>query len=242
MHKHEQTPKKFNFNCSISAGARHAPTTHDKMGPSGPMDSQGAQRLVERGVLLPDGQEVHVQVAQQAVVCESELGKRKLDDAFQRVELREREVRLRELEVRCEAQAIDNISQKMSLVGKFTAAMSACEPDWRPEKQLVLQMQEFVKNARFGDAGAGSVAVAAPPARAAISISQVAMQMGQELTQGQALAIGKLVSKSYKSVYKRVPRKNSQSVDGAQRSVNRYTEEHRGLIAAAVRSCLHCNQ
>ena len=40
MHKHEQIPKKINLNCSTSAGARHAQTTHDKMGPSGPTDNQ----------------------------------------------------------------------------------------------------------------------------------------------------------------------------------------------------------
>jgi len=91
--------------------------------------------------------------------------------------------------------------------------------------------------------GAASVALAAPQAvRAAISISQVAMEMGQRLTHGQALAIGKLVSKSYQSAYGQAPSKHNQFVDGAVRSVNSYTEEHRGLIAAAVRSCLHCNQ
>jgi len=45
-HKREQNaqtranPKKINLNCSTSAGARLAQTTHDKMGPSGPTDSQ----------------------------------------------------------------------------------------------------------------------------------------------------------------------------------------------------------
>jgi len=40
MHKHEQIPKKINLNWSTSAGARHAQTTPDKMGPSGPTDNQ----------------------------------------------------------------------------------------------------------------------------------------------------------------------------------------------------------
>ena len=35
-----QIPKKSNLNCSTSAGARNAQTTHDKMGPSVPTDSQ----------------------------------------------------------------------------------------------------------------------------------------------------------------------------------------------------------
>jgi len=90
--------------------------------------------------------------------------------------------------------------------------------------------------------GAVSVALAAPPARAAISISQVAMEMGQRLTQGQALAIGKLVSKLYHGAYGQAPSKHNQFVDGAVRLVNSYTEEHRGLIADAVRACLYCKQ
>jgi len=53
---------------------------------------------------------------------------------------------------------------------------------------------------------------------------------------------GKLVSKSYQSAYGQVPSKHNQFVDGAVRSVNSYTEEHRGLITAAIRSSLHCNQ
>jgi len=40
MHKHEQIPKKINLKWSISTGARHAQTTHDNIGPSGPMDNQ----------------------------------------------------------------------------------------------------------------------------------------------------------------------------------------------------------
>ena len=40
MHKHEQIPKKINLNYSTRAGARHAQTTSDKMGPSGPTDNQ----------------------------------------------------------------------------------------------------------------------------------------------------------------------------------------------------------
>jgi len=40
MHKREQIPKQMHLKCSISTGARHAQTTHDKMGPTYPTDSQ----------------------------------------------------------------------------------------------------------------------------------------------------------------------------------------------------------
>jgi len=214
---------------------------------------QVAQRLVERGVVLPCGQGVHVQIAQQAVVSENELGKRKHDEDLMRVEIRERNVQCDAQAVAVDAHAIENKDKKMSLVEKFAAAMSACEPDWRQQdRRLVLQMQDFLKNALFGDAGAagatgavsapGAVSVALavqPPARATISISQVATEMGQRLTHGQSLAIGKLVSISYQSTYGSLPSKHGQFVDGAVRSVNSYTEEHRGLIMAAIRSFLH---
>jgi len=212
---------------------------------------QVAQRLVERGVVLPCGQGVHVQLAQQqAVVSESELGKRKLEDDLMRVEIRERNVQ-------CDAKTIDNKDKNMSLVVQFAAAMSACEPEWRAhDKRLVLQMQDFLKNALFGDAApvcapscagkaggaqqavvAGATMVAVqPPALASISISQVATEMRVRLMPGQAVAIGKVVSQSYQNTYGTVPSKHGQFVDGAVRSVNSYTEEHRGLIAAAIRS------
>ena len=188
-----------------------------------------------------------MQVSQQAVVCESELGKRRHDDALMRVELRERDVQ-------CEAQDIDNKDKKMSLVEKFAFAMSACQPEWRQQdKRLVLQVQDFLKNALFGDSailcaqnpagnagGAHAVAVAVQPsALASISISQVATEMRVRLITGQAVAIGKLVSKAYQNTYGSVPSKHNQFVDGAVRSVNSYTEEHRVLIVAAIRAIVH---
>jgi len=224
---------------------------------------QVAQRLVERGVVLPDGQGVHVQVSQQAVVCESELGKRKLEDDFMRVEIRERNVQCDTQTVAVETQTISNKDKKMSLVVQFAAAMSACEPDWRAQdKRLVLQMQDFLKNALFGDAApvcapvcapssagkageaqavvAGTAMLAVqPPALASISISQVATEMRVRLMPGQAVAIGKLVSKAYQNTYGSLPSKHNQFVDGAVRSVNSYTEEHRVLIVAAIRAIVH---
>jgi hypothetical protein len=228
------------FRGALADGAsREESSTHtDASG------QQVAQRLVERGVLLPGGQGVHVQLAQQAVVSESELGKRKHDEAVMLVELRERDVQ-------CEAQDIVNKEKRMSLVEKFSVAMSACQPDWRQQdKRLVLQTQDFLKNALFGnsailcaqnpagvESGAHAVAVAVqPPALASISISQVATEMRVRLAPGQAVAIGKLVSKAYQNTYGSLPSKHNQFVDGAVRTVNSYTEEHRDLIKAAIRA------
>ena len=96
------------------------------------------------------------------------------------------------------------------------------------------------QNPAVNAGGAHAVAVAVPPpALASISISQVATEMRVRLTHGQAVAVGKLVSKSYQSTYGSAPSKHSQFVDGAVRSVNSYTEEHRGLIEAAIRLSVH---
>jgi len=136
---------------------------------------------------------------------------------------------------------------------KFTDAMSFLDANWRDDRRVVLQTQDCLKNALFGNSailcakqtpgaagGAQAVAVAVPPpARVPISISQVATEMRVRLSPGQAVAIGKLVSKSYQSTYGSVPSKHNQYVDGAVRSVNSYTEEHRGLIMAAIRSSVH---
>ena len=130
--------------------------------------------------------------------------------------------------------------------------MSFLDANWRDNRRVVLQTQDVLKNALFSDSatvcapntlgtagGAQAVAVAVqPPALASISISQVAMEMGLRLTHSQTLAIGKMVSKSYQNSYGSVPSKHNQFVDGAVRRVNSYTEEHCGLITAAVRSCV----
>jgi len=78
---------------------------------------QVAQRLVERGVLLPDGQRVHVQtMQQQAVVSESELGKRKFDDNLTPFEIMQRNLDFEKQKIDQEKQRIENSMQKMYMV------------------------------------------------------------------------------------------------------------------------------
>ena len=61
---------------------------------------QVAERLVERGVLLPNGQGVHIQQsAQQVVLSDSELGKRKISDDLERVEIRLRNLQCDKMEI-----------------------------------------------------------------------------------------------------------------------------------------------
>jgi len=211
---------------------------------------QVAQRLVERGVLLPDGQGVHVQLAQQAVVSESELGKRKHEEALTPFQIMQRDLEFEDQKITCETRRLDNTKKKMDMVMKFTDVMSLLDANWRDDRRVVLQTQDCLKNALFGDSAimcaqnpavnageAHAVAVAVqPPALASISISQVATEMRVRLAPGQAVAIGKLVSKAYQNTYGSLPSKHNQFVDGAVRTVNSYTEEHRDLIKAAIRA------
>ena len=74
---------------------------------------QVAERLVERGVLLPNGQGVQIQqVAQQVVLPESELGKRKIQDDLDRVEIRLKNLQCERMEIEHEQMkkqfSIDN--------------------------------------------------------------------------------------------------------------------------------------
>jgi len=237
------------FRGALADGAsREVSSTHtDANG------QQVVQRLVERGVVLPDGQGVHVQVSQQAVVCESELGKRKHNEALTPFEIMKRDLEFEERKITCETRRLDNTNKKMDMVMKFTDVMSFMDANWRDDRRVVLQTQDCLKNALFGDSailcaqnpagnagGAHAVAVAVqPPALASISISQVATEMRVRLMPGQAVAIGKLVSKAYQNTYGSVPSKHNQFVDGAVRTVNSYTEEHRVLIVAAIRAIVH---
>jgi len=74
---------------------------------------QVAERLVQRGVLLPNGQGVQIQqIAQQVVLPESELGKRKIQDDLDRVEIRLKNLQCEKMEIEHEQMkkqfSIDN--------------------------------------------------------------------------------------------------------------------------------------
>jgi len=147
------------------------------------VDAEGKQvadRVVERGVLLPNGQGVHIQqVAQQVVVPESELGKRKIQDDLDRVEIRLRQLQCDKMEIEHEQMkkqfSIDNEQlviknridneqlvnknqaenerrnrdNKTTTVNKFMETMQLLNPQWRDDKRLVLQATDYLKNTTF---------------------------------------------------------------------------------------------
>ena len=220
---------------------------------------QCAQRLVERAVVLPSGQGVHIQQVQQHITdSDSNLGKRKTQEDLQRVETCERDLQcdarradIDKLRADIDKQKADNKDKQIALVEKFARVMTSIQPDWMSQdKRLVLQTQDFLKNALFGESSTmcavdsrseGSSVVAMTTtvpsaALASISISQIATEMKIRLSRSQLIAVGKVVRNSFKEKYGIVPSKHNQFVDGAVRSVNSYTEQHRALLENALQS------
>lgn len=84
-------------------------TSHEESSVSvNPEGNEVAERLVERGVLLPNGQGVQIQqAAQQLILRDSELGKRKIDNDLHRVELRLQNLKCDQLQVECEQKRME---------------------------------------------------------------------------------------------------------------------------------------
>jgi len=104
-----------------------------------------AQKRVERGITLPDGQGVHIQQAvEQVSFSKGELGKRKLQDDL---ELDERRLNLEERRMQLQTQSIENDKQRaenrVSAVLKCTEALFELNPRWESD-ELVLQLQEVL--------------------------------------------------------------------------------------------------
>ena len=213
------------------------------------------EHLVERGVLLPDGQGIQIQQAQQQIVLsETELGKRKIDDEKIRLEMRL-------LNLQCDKLAIENEKQKLDVdsarekqkldvaqqkndikisgidgVMKFQAALTSLDT-WQQDRRLVLQTQDVLKNGFFGESPHLCIQNGSP--LASITISQIANEMSIRLTHAQGIAVGRKVSQAYQSKHGKRPTQHSQYVDAAVRAVNSYTLEDRDMVVTAIQSVVN---
>ena len=210
------------------------------------------ERLVERAVLLPEGQGIQIQQAQQQIVLsETELGKRKIDDDKIRLEMRLLNLQCDKLAIENEKQKLDveSVREKQKLdvaqqkndikisgidgVMKFQAALTSLD-SWQQDRRLVLQTQDVLKNGFFGESPYLCIQNGSP--LASITISQIANEIGIRLTHAQTIAVGRKVSLAYKNKYGKKPTQHMQFVDAAVRPVNSYTLEDRDMVVICIQS------
>ena len=219
--------------------------------------NQVAERLVERGVLLPGGQGVHIQQAvQQVVSVDSELGKRKLKDDLDRVEIRLRNLECTKLEIEQEQmktqfvidneqKKIDNEQKKIdneqkkndnkiSTVNNFAKTMEMLNPNWRDDKRLVLQATDYLKNNIFNGSSAPQIENGAAESSDSVSIGSVALELGFSISNAKAILAGKYAAKMYREKYKESPSKHHQTIGGNVILVNSYTLKDRDLLETAI--------
>ena len=97
------------------------------------------------------------QVVQRVFLSESELGKRKIEDDLVYAEIRSHHLL-------CDQKAMENeqliithkmenekkkFDNKMSTVNSFAVTMDLLDPLWRQDKKLMVQAQDYVKDAIF---------------------------------------------------------------------------------------------
>jgi len=211
--------------------------------------------VVERGALLPNGQGVQIQqVAQQVVLPESELGKRKIQNDLDRVEIRLKNLQCEKMEIEHEQMkkqfSIDNEQlmiknqtdneqkqrdNKTTTVNNFVATMELLNPQWRDDKRLVLQATDYIKSNTFNRSSASQIENGAQSTDS-ISIGSVAFELGLSLTSGKAVAVGKHVAKMYKDKYGECPSKHYQTIGGNVILVNSYTLRDRDLVEDAIKA------
>lgn len=225
-----------------------------------------AERLIERAVLLPNGQGVQIQQAmQQAIIPEdSGLGKRKISDDLEKAEIRLRNIQCDKLQVENEQMekkfSIDNnqlmiqhqiendkkkiendrkkIENRVNTVNIFASTMQMLDPDWRHDKRLVLQAGDYLKNGLFTASSAPQIENGSPgPSESAsITISTVAFELGISLKNGQAQSAGVKLARFYKEKYGAKPSKHMQSISGQMLYVNSYTYKDRDLVEKSIRA------
>ena len=216
--------------------------SHEQLSVS--MNAQGSEvveRLVERGVILPGGQGVHIQQAvQQVISADSELGKRKTDGDFEKVEIRRLNLMCDKMQLENDQlekkHAMDNIANKLTTVNNFMSTMQLLDPTWREtDQRLVLQATDYIKNSIFSASSAPQIENGAAQLSESISISQVAFELGISMCSSKAISAGKNAARLYKDKYGESPSKHKQTIGGRIFSVNSYTLRDRDLVASAIK-------
>jgi hypothetical protein len=229
--------------------------------------NQVVERLVERGVLLPNGQSVQIQQAVQQVIApaDSGLGKRKISDDLEKVEIRLRNLECSKLEIEQEQMkkqfCIDNnqqmiqhqidnnqqmiqhhidnerkkIDNKMLTVTNFTKTMAMLDPQWREDARLVLQATDYLKNNTFNGSSAQQIENGSAESES-VSIGSVAFELGILLPNSKATMAGKHAAAAYRQRYGESPSKHNQTIGGNVILVNSYTQKDKDLLEMAIKA------
>jgi hypothetical protein len=119
-------------------------------------------------------------------------------------------------------------------VQSFMDLMTDIRPDWKQtDARFRLQTEDIIKNIMVTPVGLALTD--GKRDSASLSISQLVLELGgKPLKHADACRAGALAAKRYREVHDADPPKHAQWVDGAERSVNSYTEADRGLLTAVL--------
>jgi len=119
-------------------------------------------------------------------------------------------------------------------VQSFLDLMTDIRPDWKQtDARFRLQTEDIIKNIMVTPVGLALTD--GKRDSASLSISQLVLELGgKPLKHADACRAGALAAKRYREVHDADPPKHAQWVDGAERSVNSYTEADRALLTAVL--------
>jgi hypothetical protein len=158
------------------------------------------------------------------------------DHEARRKRAKREDLELVNLEHEIQERRIRNLQNAMGL-------MAQIRPDWmQADARFRLQTEDLIKNiitvpsVSNHDSNVLGITDAARPA--SLSISQLSQELGcKRLSHSDVCRVGAKAKRLYQEQYKTDPPKHPQWVDGAERSVNSYTEAHRGLLTEALDWC-----
>ena len=141
------------------------------------------------------------------------------------------EEEIQEMRASTQQKRINNLENFMGL-------MTQIRPNWQQtDARFRLQTEDLIKNI-ITPSVLNVLAITDEPRPASLSISQLAQELGcKRLSHSDVCRVGAKAVKLYREQYKTDPPKHPQWVDGAERSVNSYTEAHRELLTEALDYC-----
>ena len=122
------------------------------------------------------------------------------------------------------------------------AAFTQLRPDWKQtDTRFRMQTEDMLKNIIMTPVSTALVITngssqPVPQKQAALYITDLAKELGcKRLSHGDSVSVGKKAAKRYKELHGSSPPKQTRFVDGAERSINSYTEEDREMLVSVLK-------